>query len=76
MASFFGTKSHGLLYGVVIFSSTIGGAIGPFLAGAVFDMTASYKVVFLILSILSGIAIVLAASLKPVFPEKNQDSEQ
>lgn len=66
VASFFGTKSHGLLYGIVIFSGTAGGAIGPFLAGAMFDATATYQVVFLILSILSGLAIALAVSLKPV----------
>ncbi len=66
IAKFFGTKSHGLLFGIVIFSSTIGGAIGPFMAGYIFDVTASYKVVFLILVILCTIALALTASLKPL----------
>ena len=66
IAKFFGTKSHGLLFGIVIFSSTIGGAIGPFMAGYIFDVTTSYKIVFLILSVLCFIALALAASLKPL----------
>jgi MFS family permease len=66
VAKFFGTKSHGLLFGIVIFSSTIGGAIGPFMAGYIFDLTASYKIVFWILAILCTTALVLTTSLKPL----------
>jgi len=74
IAKFFGTKSHGLLFGIVIFSSTIGGAIGPFLAGYIFDITTSYKMVFLILAILCTIAIGLTASLKPLIQKKSSFS--
>ena len=66
IAKFFGTKSHGLLFGIVIFSSTIGGAIGPFMAGYIFDVTGSYKIVFFILLVLCTIAVVLTVSLKPL----------
>ena len=66
VAKFFGTKSHGLLFGIVIFSSTIGGAIGPFMAGYIFDLTASYKIVFWILAVLCTTALVLTTSLKPL----------
>ena len=66
IAKFFGTKSHGLLFGIVIFSSTIGGAIGPFMAGYIFDVTTSYKIVFLILAVLCAVAMALTASLKPI----------
>lgn len=71
VAKLFGTRSHGLLYGVIIFSSTIGGAIGPFLAGYMFDVTRSYSVVFLILAVLCIIALLLAVSLKPLVREKS-----
>lgn len=71
IAKFFGTKSHGLLFGIVIFSSTIGGAIGPFMAGYVFDVTLSYKIVFLTLTLLCGISLLLTASLKPLIKSKN-----
>jgi len=67
IARFFGTKSHGLLFGVVIFCSTIGGAIGPFMAGYIFDLTHTYKIVFLILAILCIIALLLTTSLNPIF---------
>jgi len=71
IAKQFGTRTHGLLFGIVIFSSTIGGAIGPFMAGYIFDVTHSYKTVFLILAILCVIAISLAASLKPMLKDKS-----
>jgi len=66
IAKFFGTKSHGILFGVVIFSSTIGGAIGPFMAGYIFDVTTSYQIVFLILMVLSITAMILTTFLKPL----------
>jgi len=66
IAKFFGTKSHGFLFGIVIFISTIGGAIGPFMAGYIFDVTDSYKIVFFILVVLCTIAVALTVSLKPL----------
>jgi len=72
IAKLFGTKSHGLLFGIVIFSSTIGGAIGPFMAGYVFDVTTNYKIVFLILAILCLIAIALTASLTPLLQSQGK----
>ena len=66
VADLFGTRSHGLIFGVAIFSSTIGGAIGPTLAGHIFDVTKSYQIVFFILAALSLIGLILTASLKPI----------
>ncbi|WDP92248.1 MAG: MFS transporter [Desulfobacter sp.] len=66
VAGFFGTKSHGLLYGIVIFCSTIGGAIGPLMAGLIFDLTASYRIVFWVLAALAASAIIMTASLRPL----------
>ena len=65
LAEFFGTGSHGLLFGIVLFSGTIGGAIGPLLAGRTFDITGSYQMVFLLLSGLAGIGFVLMTLLRP-----------
>jgi len=39
LAELFGTGSHGVIFGIVLFSGTIGGAIGPLLAGSLFDAT-------------------------------------
>jgi len=71
IARLFGTRSHGLLFGIVIFCSTIGGAIGPFMAGYIFDVTRSYKIVFLLLSVICIIALALTASLKPLLCDRS-----
>jgi MFS transporter, OFA family, oxalate/formate antiporter len=75
IAKLFGTKSHGLLFGIVIFSSTIGGAIGPFIAGYIFDLTASYKMVFIILAVLCASALALTTSLKPLITPKRKNTQ-
>ena len=69
VASLFGTRSHGLIFGIAIFSSTIGGAMGPILAGHLFDVTRSYQIVFFVLAALSIIGLILTASLKPIRQE-------
>jgi MFS family permease len=66
VAGLFGTRSHGLIFGLVIFSGTIGGALGPAMAGYVFDMNDSYQLVFRILSGLSLAGGLLTWSLKPL----------
>jgi MFS family permease len=66
VAGLFGTRSHGLIFGIVIFSSTIGGAIGPVLAGHMFDLTGSYQMVFMVLAALSIIGLILTVSLRPI----------
>ncbi len=66
IAGLFGTRSQGTLLGVVIFSGTLGGSIGPFVAGTVFDVTGSYRLAFLILLTLAVIGLTLALLLKPL----------
>lgn len=48
----FGLGSLGAIYGAVMSSNSIGGAIGPFLAGYIFDITKSYNYAFLIAALL------------------------
>jgi len=66
VAELFGTRSHGALYGVITFCGTGGGAVGPLIAGRIFDVYNSYQPAFLILIIASAVALILAISLKPV----------
>jgi len=66
IAGLFGTRSQGTLLGVVIFSGTLGGSVGPYIAGSVFDVTGSYQVAFLILLTLALIGLTLALLLKPL----------
>ncbi len=65
VAELFGTGSHGLLFGMVLFSGTLGGAIGPLMAGRIFDLTGSYQLVFLILTAMALVGFILIATLRP-----------
>ena len=65
VAELFGTGSHGLLFGLVLFSGTLGGAIGPLMAGRIFDLTGSYRLVFIILTAMALVGIVLITTLRP-----------
>ena len=61
VAEYFGLRAHGAIFGLVLFSGTIGGAAGPILAGRIFDLTNSYAPAFTALAALAtlGLALVL-----------------
>jgi MFS family permease len=63
VAELFGLGSHGAIFGVVFFSCTVGGTIGPVLAGYIFDVTGSYQPVFFACVALSILTILLALLL-------------
>jgi len=65
-AELFGLRSLGAIVGVVMFSFTLGGAIGPLLAGSIFDISGSYKQAFLACAAMSIIGIILSALLRPL----------
>ena len=64
VAELFGLRAHGAILGVVLASAMVGGAIGAFVGGRVFDLTGSYQVAFIISAILSFIGLALASKLK------------
>jgi MFS family permease len=66
VAELFGTGSHGLLFGIVLFSGNIGGAISPVLAGRIFDVMGSYRIIFLFLTVMAAIGFVLISLLRPL----------
>ena len=66
VAELFGIGSHGLLFGIILFSGTLGGAVGPLMAGWTFDVTGSYRMVFLVLSGLILIGLGLMMVLRPI----------
>ncbi|MFO7984284.1 MAG: MFS transporter [Desulfatiglandaceae bacterium] len=70
VADLFGIRSHGALFGIVAFSGTVGGAIGPVLAGHVFDVTRSYHLIFLGLVGLACMSLLLTWFLKPAVAQK------
>lgn len=69
-AELFGVRSLGAIVGVVMFSFTLGGAIGPLLAGSIFDISGSYKPAFLASAAVSAAGIILSSVLKPITSTK------
>lgn len=66
VAELFGTRTHGLLFGIVAFCATAGGALGPIMAGYVFDHTGSYNLAFWICALMSILSLVLLLFLRPI----------
>ena len=66
VAEYFGLRSHGVIMGVVImFGGSAGMAIGPVVAGHIFDVTGSYQPAFILYSIISVVGLILMLFLKP-----------
>ncbi len=63
-AQLFGLRSHGVIFGVATFGATVGGGLGPLMAGAIFDAKASYAQAFLVAGILSLVAFIGIIVLK------------
>jgi MFS family permease len=66
VAELFGTGSHGVLFGIVLFSGNFAGAISPILAGRIFDVMGSYRIIFLMLIVVAATGFVLVSLLRPL----------
>jgi len=66
VAGLFGLSSHGLIFGVLGLGITIGGAVGPFVAGYIFDVTGSYQLAFLVCAAIGTAGLILAVLLTPI----------
>lgn len=62
-AQFFGLKSLGTISATLMLIGAVGAAIGPPLAGTLFDRRGNYQVAFLICIGLGAIAVILSALL-------------
>jgi MFS family permease len=65
LADYFGTRDQGVILGIVIFISNLGSSSGPVLAGYVFDVTGSYQIIFMVLTVLSLAGLGAATMLRP-----------
>jgi len=67
VAEFFGTRSHGVILATGALVGSIGAAIGPIIAGYIFDTSGSYTVAFILCSILAftGLASTFLLQKRP-----------
>ena len=66
VAEYFGTRSHGVIFGIVMFTGSIGGTLGPWLSGWLYDSTGTYDIAFLLVSGFSVVGFLMACGLKPI----------
>jgi MFS family permease len=69
IAELFGLKSHATLYSFAVFTSAIGSAAGPVVAGALFDLSGNYHWAFVLCLGVTVIGLVAALFLGPI-PKK------
>ena len=65
MAGLFGLRAHGAILGIATLGFSVGGAIGPILAGRIFDITTSYNLAFLTCGGVGIIGLILTLLLRP-----------
>jgi MFS family permease len=66
VAGLFGLTSHGLILGVMnLLGFTFGAAVGPLIAGHIFDITASYQLAFIAAGAVSIAGLMLTVLLSP-----------
>ena len=61
---FFGLQHMGSIYGSVVILAGVGGAVGPFLAGYIYDVTNSYFLAFMLGGIMSLLAALIVHFIK------------
>jgi MFS family permease len=65
LTEFFGFKTLGVIVGAMMLAFALGGAVSPPLAGAIFDLTGSYQVAFMVSGLLGLASAILMFMLKP-----------
>jgi len=63
VAELFGLRYHGAIFGFALFIQGVG-AFGPFVTGRIFDAASSYRPAFVMLAVLSLLAILLTIGIK------------
>ena len=63
-ADYFGLKEHGIILGFIYFADMVGGALGPVLAGTLYDLTQSYTQAFILAAIVSLMGALLILPLR------------
>jgi MFS family permease len=61
----YGLLSLGAIAAIFAFAQDIGGAVGPYLAGYIFDVTSSYQWAFIVCALVAFIALIICSLLTP-----------
>ena len=64
-AEYFGLQSLGAITGAILFGNNIGGALGPTLAGYIFDATDTYRLAFILCVVIAAASGIIIWMLKP-----------
>jgi len=75
-AEYFGLASMGSIFGLISFAGVLGGALGPFVAGFIYDVTTKYTIAFLALAILSVVGTLLSLYLRRLKPNPSLFTEE
>jgi MFS family permease len=66
VAELFGLRFHATLYSWTVFTSCIGSAVGPVLAGALFDTRGNYHLAFFLCLVFSVIGLAATLLIRPI----------
>jgi MFS family permease len=66
IADLFGMRSHGVILGLIVSTITFGSAIGPVMAGAIYDASGTYTAAFIVCVVFAVTGIILSLLLRPV----------
>ena len=69
-AELFGTASLGAVLGIIFAFDSAGAAVGPVIAGRIFDITSGYQPAFLLCTAMAAIALILVLFLRPISKER------
>jgi len=72
IAELFGLKSHGAIMGLTTISYSAGAAVGPYIAGHIFDVTGSYQIAFMLITVIAVSGLVITALITPTEFEKQE----
>jgi MFS family permease len=65
VAELFGTRSHGVILATGALAGSVGAALGPVVAGYIFDVLHSYTVAFILCAVLALAGLVSTLLLTP-----------
>jgi MFS family permease len=66
VAEFFGLRSHGSIFGLVVLAGSLGGALGPLVTGRIADTIGDYQPAFLLISLLAAAGFLAMLAAGPV----------